>query len=73
MEPRIICYRNYDMASDLNEYKIEMVILHAFRCEENDVLAKLRYDNIIYDENTDSILQARKEFEFGLDIHKIYM
>lgn len=69
-QPRIIRYRNYDMASDINEYKREMVTLHfPFRCEENDILADMRYIGI-YDANTDRILAARREFEFDLDIEK---
>ncbi|GFR03808.1 helitron_like_N domain-containing protein [Trichonephila clavata] len=41
-EPRVIRYRNYDMATDFNEYKREMVTLN-FRHEEK--LHKMRADD----------------------------
>ncbi|XP_076298854.1 uncharacterized protein LOC143217964 isoform X2 [Lasioglossum baleicum] len=69
-EPRIIRYRNYDMATDFNEYKREMVTLHLpFRSEEEEILAEMRFISI-YDDNEDIILQRRKEFESNIDIDK---
>jgi hypothetical protein len=70
-EPRIIRYRNYDMASDFNEYKREMVTLHLpFRSEEEEILAEMKFVSI-YDDNEDIILQRRKEFESNIDIGRI--
>lgn len=69
-EPRIIRYRNYDMGTDLNEYKREMVTLYLpLRIEENDILSGNKYITL-YNENEDQILQKRKEFESDLDIGK---
>lgn len=69
-EPRIIRYRNYDMATDFHEYKREMVTLHlSFRSEEEEILAKMKFISI-YDDNEDIILQRRKEFESNIDIDK---
>ena len=69
-EPRIIRYRNYDMATDYNEYRREMVTLHIpFRNEEEEVLAEMKF-NKIYDDNEEFILQRRKEFEANIDIQK---
>ena len=69
-EPRIIRYRNYDMATDFNEYKREMVTLHLpFRSEEEEILAEMKFISI-YDDNEDIILQRRKEFESNIDIDK---
>ncbi|GFX57929.1 helitron_like_N domain-containing protein [Trichonephila clavipes] len=67
-EPKVIRYRNYDMATDLNEYKREMVTLHIpFRHEESEILSQMKFIKI-YDENVDLILQKRKEFESNIDI-----
>lgn len=69
-EPRVIRYRNYDMASDFNEYRREMVTLHIpFRNEEEEILAEMKF-NQIYEEYEDLILQKRKEFESNIDIQK---
>ncbi|GFW63850.1 ATP-dependent DNA helicase [Trichonephila clavipes] len=69
-EPKVIRYRNYDMATDLNEYKREMVTLHIpFRHEESEILSQMKFIKI-YDENVDLILQKRKEFESNIDIEK---
>ncbi|XP_024085470.1 uncharacterized protein LOC106661425 isoform X2 [Cimex lectularius] len=69
-EPKIIRYRNYDMATDFNEYKREMVTLHLpFRNEEEEILAEMKFIRI-YDDNEDIILQRRKEFESDIDIDK---
>ncbi|XP_049819970.1 uncharacterized protein LOC109605143 isoform X2 [Aethina tumida] len=70
-EPRVIRYRNYDMAADFNEYRREMVTLHIpFRHEESDILENMKFIRL-YDENVDLILQKRKEFESNIDIEKI--
>lgn len=69
-EPKVIRYRNYDMATDLNEYKREMVTLHIpFRHEESEILSQMKFIKI-YDENVDLILQKKKEFESNIDIEK---
>lgn len=69
-QQRIIRYRNYDIASDINEYKREMVTLHIpFRNEEFDILEEMKFIRI-YDENENQILERRKEFESDLDINK---
>lgn len=70
-EPRVIRYRNYDMATEYDEYKREMVILHLpFRDEQTEVLAEMRYLEL-YEENEALILERRKEFESNVDIKKI--
>lgn len=62
-ESKIIRYRNYDMSTDFNEYKREMVTLHLpFRNEEEEILAEMKFITI-YDNQEDIILQRRKEFE----------
>ncbi|GFR22603.1 helitron_like_N domain-containing protein [Trichonephila clavata] len=67
-QPRVIRYRNYDMATDFNEYKREMVTLHIpFRREEADILENMKFIRL-YDENADLIIQKRKEFESNVDI-----
>ncbi|XP_063979337.1 uncharacterized protein LOC135163656 isoform X2 [Diachasmimorpha longicaudata] len=69
-EPKVIRYRNYDMAEDYNEYRREMVTLHMpFRHEEAEIIAERRYIQL-YDENEALILEKRKEFESNLDIRK---
>lgn len=69
-DPKIIRYRNYTMADNFNEYRREMVLLHIpFRSEDNDVLAENKYIQI-YEDNKESILERRKEFESNLDIEK---
>lgn len=69
-KPRIIRYRNFDMAQDLNEYKREMVSLHfPFRNEDAEILSELKFIQI-YDENENLILNRRKDFESNLDIRK---
>ena len=69
-EPRVIRYRNYDMATDFNEYKREMVTLHIpFRHEEAEILEEMKFIRL-YDENVDLILQKKKEFESNIDIEK---
>lgn len=69
-QPRIIRYRNYDMAQDYNEYRREMVTLHLpFRNEDTEILADMKFITI-YDENENTILQRRKEFESNIDIQK---
>lgn len=69
-QPRIIRYRNYDMAQDFNEYRREMVTLHLpFRNEDTEILADMKFITI-YDENEDTILERRKEFESDIDIQK---
>lgn len=67
---RIIHYRKFDMAQNLQEYKREMVSLHIpFRDEETEVLPELKFIQI-YNDNEDLILKRRKEFESSLDIQK---
>ncbi|CAF4915856.1 unnamed protein product [Pieris macdunnoughi] len=69
-EPKVIRYRNYDMGTDYNEYRREMVTLHLpFRNEESEILAESRYLQL-YEENEALILDRRKEFESNLDIEK---
>ncbi|GFX27305.1 ATP-dependent DNA helicase [Trichonephila clavipes] len=69
-KPRIIRYRKFDMAQDLNEYKREMVSLHfSFRNEDAEILSELKFIRI-YDENENLILSRRKDFESNLDIRK---
>lgn len=69
-EPKIIRYRNYDIVTDFNEYKREMVTLHLpFRNEEEEILAEMKFIRI-YDDNEDIILQRREEFESNMDIDK---
>lgn len=69
-EPRVIRYRNYDMGTDYNEYRREMVTLHLpFRHEESEILAESLYLQL-YKENEALILDRRKEFESNLDIEK---
>ena len=68
-KPRIIRYRNYDITSDHNEYRREMVSLHTpFTNEEEDILAEMKFIQI-YESNQALILQRRKEFESNLDIN----
>ncbi|GBP70869.1 hypothetical protein EVAR_53533_1 [Eumeta japonica] len=70
-DPRIIRYRNYDMATDSDEYKREMVTLHIpFRHEEADILKETKFITL-YDENVDLILEKRKEFESNIDVEKM--
>ncbi|CAG5038636.1 unnamed protein product [Parnassius apollo] len=67
---RIIRYRNYDMADNYNDYRREMVLLHvSFQSEENDIIAENKFIEI-YEDNKDTILERRKEFESNLDIEK---
>ncbi|XP_047522207.1 uncharacterized protein LOC125061088 isoform X19 [Pieris napi] len=67
---RIIRYRNYDMADNYNDYRREMVLLHVpFQSEENDIIAENKFIQI-YEDNKDTILERRKEFESNLDIEK---
>jgi len=67
---RIIRYRNYDMADNYNDYRREMVLLHIhFKREENDIIAENKFIQI-YEDNKDTILERRKEFESNLDIEK---
>jgi hypothetical protein len=67
-QPRIIRYRNYDMAQDFNEYRREMETLHLpLRNEDTEILADMKFTTI-YDENEDTILERRKEFD--IDIQK---
>lgn len=69
-QPRIIRYRNYDMAQDYNEYRREMVTLHIpFRNEDTEILADMKFTTI-YDENENEILEKRKEFESNIDVQK---
>lgn len=71
-KPRTIRNRNYDMSTDLNNYKREMVMvtLHiSFKNEETDILADMKFLDI-YSENERFIIEARKEFELNLDIEK---
>ncbi|GFQ64918.1 helitron_like_N domain-containing protein [Trichonephila clavata] len=69
-QPRVMRYRNYDMATDFNEYKREIVCLHIpFRHEEADILENMKFIKL-YDENVDLILQKRKEFESNIDIER---
>ncbi|XP_071578498.1 uncharacterized protein [Temnothorax nylanderi] len=69
-DPRIIRYRNYDMTSDLNEYKREMVTLYLpFRNEDTEILDGMKWIGL-YDEHKELILQRRKEFESDLDLQK---
>lgn len=43
----IIRYRNYDIVSDINEYKREMVTLHIpFRNEEFEILEEMKFIRI---------------------------
>ncbi|XP_049305794.1 uncharacterized protein LOC105227464 isoform X10 [Bactrocera dorsalis] len=68
--PKVIRYRNYDIAQDYNEYRREMVTLHIpFRNEDAEILAEMKFINI-YDENEALILERRKEFESNLDVEK---
>jgi hypothetical protein len=61
-EPRVIRYRNYDMADDINEYKREMVTLFIpFRDEENEFLAETKFIEM-YDDNEMLLLERHKEF-----------
>ncbi|GFY44972.1 helitron_like_N domain-containing protein [Trichonephila inaurata madagascariensis] len=67
---RVICYRNYDMATDFNEYKREMVTLPIpFRHEEADILESIKFIRL-HDENVDPTLQKRKKFESNIDIER---
>ncbi|GBP91974.1 hypothetical protein EVAR_59368_1 [Eumeta japonica] len=67
---RIIRYRNYDVADNYNDYRREMVLLHVpFQSEENDIIAENKFIQI-YEDNKDTILERRKEFESNLDIEK---
>ncbi|GFR10858.1 ATP-dependent DNA helicase [Trichonephila clavata] len=69
-EPRVIRYRNYDMATDFNEYKREMLTLHIpFRHEEANILKNMKFIRL-YHENVDLILQKRKKFESNIDIER---
>nr|KAF7431628.1 hypothetical protein H0235_004552 [Vespula pensylvanica] len=69
-EPRVIRYRNYDIDTDFDEYRREMVTLHLpFRNEENEILAEMKFVGL-YDKNKDLILQKRKEFEYDLNIQE---
>ena len=68
---QIIRYRNYDMESELSEYKREMVTLHIpFQNEEEDILATMKFLKL-YDDNETIILERRKEFENNIDIQKV--
>jgi len=58
------------MAQDFNEYRREMVTLHLpFKNEDTEILADKKFITI-YDENEDTILERRKEFESDIDIQK---
>ncbi|XP_053596141.1 uncharacterized protein LOC103578666 [Microplitis demolitor] len=68
--PRVIRCRNYDMGTDLNEYKREMVTLHfPFRNEDEEILAEMKFIEI-YNNNENIILNRRTQFESNLDIQK---
>lgn len=68
--PRISRYRNYDITTDFNKYKREMVTLHiSFKREEEEVLADMKFIEI-YDQNEGLILDHRKGFKSNLDIAK---
>lgn len=59
-------YKNYDIA-DLINYKREMITLHIpFRNEAVEILAEIKFLTI-YDENENTILERRKEFEKNID------
>ena len=59
-EPRIIRYRNYDMGTDLNEYKREMITLHLpFRNEDEEILRDLKFIQL-YNDNEELIFSKRK-------------
>ncbi|XP_044594073.1 uncharacterized protein LOC123271741 [Cotesia glomerata] len=69
-EPRTIRYRNYDISTDLDNHKREMVTLYIpFQNEETEVLADLKFLKT-YADNEQVIVTARKEFESDLDIEK---
>ena len=69
-EPRVIRYRNYDMPTDFNEYKREIVTLHIpFRHEDAKILEQMKFIKL-HDDNIDLILQKRKEFESNKDIER---
>ncbi|CAG4939236.1 unnamed protein product [Parnassius apollo] len=58
------------MADNYNDYRREMVLLHVpFQSEENDIIAENKFIQI-YEDNKDTILERRKEFESNLDIEK---
>ncbi|GFY53760.1 helitron_like_N domain-containing protein [Trichonephila inaurata madagascariensis] len=67
-EPRVIRYRNYDIAIVVNEYKREMVTLNLQFINE-ELLADMKFIQR-YDDNEQLILERRKEFESNLDIQK---
>lgn len=67
---RVLRYRNYD-TSDFDEYMREMVLLYVpFRSEENDLLENNKYRSI-YEDNEKFIMEARKEFEYNIDVEKL--
>lgn len=69
-KPKVIRYRNYDIAKEYHDYAGEMVLLHIpFKSEDNDVLAENKFVKI-YEDNVDLILKRRQEFESNLDIKK---
>ncbi|XP_050673540.1 uncharacterized protein LOC126971336 isoform X2 [Leptidea sinapis] len=66
-EDVILRYRNYDPVTEVNEYKREMVTLHIpFRNEEEEIIQDMRFITI-FDNNEDTILHRRKEFEAKLN------
>lgn len=68
--PRIIRYRSYNIAQEYNKYRREIVTLYwSFKNEDTEILADMQFINI-YDENKNTSLQKRKEFESNIDIQK---
>ena len=68
-EPKIIDYRNYDMAK-LNKYKREMVLLYRpFRNGEVEIQDQNRFLKIYECEQL--ILEAREEFQWDINMEKV--
>lgn len=69
-KPRIIRYINYDITTQFDEYKREMVTLFIpFRNEETEILAESKFLQI-YNDNEEIILQRRKEFQSNISIEE---
>uniref|UniRef100_A0A0C9Q9F9 ATP-dependent DNA helicase n=1 Tax=Fopius arisanus TaxID=64838 RepID=A0A0C9Q9F9_9HYME len=67
-DPCLIRYHNYDMMTDPDEYRREMVTLHVpFRNEQRDIIANNRFIQL-YNKHEQAIFDQRRDFESDLDV-----
>ncbi len=69
--PKVIRYRNYDIQSELDEHKHEMVLLHLPFCDKHEEFLNENKYKQIYMDRLEYIQAARKQFESNLDLAKI--